>query len=1013
MQCQACLTPLQETDNYCAQCGAASGLELREKELKLVTVLRGDIVGSTELVAGLDPEGAMLRTEPCMVAMRAAIRRFGGAVTRELGDGVQAVFGAPLAHESHATLACHAALDLVRGVEALGDPTLKVRVGLHSGVVVAAHQRTAGSFNLSLDGPVLNLVERLQEQAQPNTIFASQACRELAEGFIQFEAKPAVRLRGFSSPVPVHCVRSVGHLSSWPVRSARSFAAFVGRQREMQILHRLVEETTNDGGRTVAMVGLPGVGKSRMVHELVSELRERGWNVLEGYCSPTQQNAPYGALRTLLHAGLQTSREDVGRDALAGLSQLWRAALDMVLELQVEDEEWLRLEPRARSRTIVDASMGFFSQLATRRSTAIVMEDMHWLDNASNGAIEALVSLARCQQILVILTSRPDDRPAWTIGDTISEMQVAPLDRGSARRLLEALLKEYRISDEFKDQVLRHTGNVPLFIEEVCRGFRSSRAQGAIGELHAALPLDLDVPPTVQGVIASRVDRLSKVERSVLQYASAIGPRPSLALLRAVVGLTNTELQMDLQALADAELLLEEPAETHLVLSFAHDLIRQVTYDSMLRSTKQRLHRAVLSALEADSAARTDDALCYHAVRAAEWAKSRIYALRVARTCLSTSNLADAAHYFGIAMDAIDRLIESPQRERDAIDVRLEARAAFASIGQVNQWLTLAHEAERRAEAIGDASRKVASMAVRAAGMNFASTPFEAVAAGVRATEEAMAAGDPGWLSYVQYGLGQAYYISGQFRDAERTLQAACLQLDRHDAKAPAGATPQYLLMLCCMMKSISHLTLGEVREADTFRKRALEMAANSTRPIDHISAAYSNGMYLFQHGDLDAAERCLAAALDASRQHEVNLFTPVIGCQLGIVLIERNNRARAHDVLARACRDGETLGHTFVVLRSTIHLARAGAAEQWQDMAGLARAARDRARQQGFQHLEAEALLAEAEILVPASPRNATAVTELIRLSAAIGERLGTRPHVAKCMQLQREFSGQAARPG
>ena len=267
-------------DNWCAHCGAAAQkTKDPDSERKFVTILRADLVHSTGLIAELDPEEALSRLEPALTAMRGAVRQFGGIVSKEMGDGISAVFGAPMADDNHAPLACHAAIALVRRVASLGDAGLQVRVGRHSGWVVTYMVASDFSKIYEIGGAAQHLAARLEAAAEPGQIYASEACQKLSEGHVQFEALGPKLLKGFTDPVPVYRVTGASDLSSWRMRKARSVSQFVNRSSELELL-RGAAESSALGGRTVCLTSDPGIGKSRLVHEFVHELELEGWKLV-------------------------------------------------------------------------------------------------------------------------------------------------------------------------------------------------------------------------------------------------------------------------------------------------------------------------------------------------------------------------------------------------------------------------------------------------------------------------------------------------------------------------------------------------------------------------------------------------------------------------------------------------------------------------------------------------------------------------------------------------------------
>src|SRR3979411_1697137 len=322
-----------------------------------------------------------------------------------------------------------------------------------------------------------------------------------------------------------------------------------------------------------------------------------------------------------------------------------------------------------------------------------------------------------------------------------------------------------------------------------------------------------------------------------MQIAAALGPRSTVATLREVAALPEAVLQRALDALDRAELLVRADRVSGDTFEFPHEMVRQVTYDSMVERTREKVHARILVALDSDESWRDQpDKLCYHATRAKDWAKAFAYGRSVARKSVARSAFADAASYFEIAMDALDRTPMSRARETEAIDLRIEARMAFMGSGRVTEWLDLGKEAERRAGTIDDIGRKVAAMTVRSAAQNFYGTPVEAVATGEQAVGLAEEWGHPGWLSLAEYGLGQAYFIAGRYRDADQMFGRACAQLMGPEPSAPIGTTPQYLLLMCCMMKSLTHTTMGEIDKADQFQQRAQKNAHQNNQPFYRVA---------------------------------------------------------------------------------------------------------------------------------------------------------------------------------
>lgn len=1001
MLCAACQSTIGQGDSRCPNCGASVRRSDPDSERRFVTILRADVVDSTGLVAELDPEEAVSRLEPALAAMRGAVRQFGGIVSKELGDGLAAVFGAPIADDNHAPMACHAAIELVRRVASLGDPGLQVRVGLHSGHVVAYMVASEFSKVYEIGGAAQHLAARLEAAAGANQIYVSEDCRALSEGHVRFEAMGGQSLRGFSQPVPVYRIVGASDLSSWRVRRARSVSRFVDRTTERALLERAAGNARTSR-QAVLLLGDAGIGKSRLAHEFAQGLKVDGWRLIDAEASPNLQSAPFSTLKRILLSAMDAVAKDSGspRDPRRELSAIQQTALDAVLDLPVSNPQWDELEPHARGRAIADASCAIFGSLADRQRTVILLEDLHWIDRASGVVVAAIASL-QAAGLLVLFTSRPDGMPVWIARCQAEIIAVRPLDDDSGLAMLADMLGSSDSNADLRSRIVSHTANVPLFIEEVCRGLKDNGTlRGQWGDLALVRPIDeLGIPTSIQGVIAARLDRMSKQERSVLQIAATLGPRSNEAILRKIAALPEDVLQACLVALDRAELLVRIDSELDNSLEFRHEMIRQVTYESMVERVREELHARVVAALEGSEGGAEDPAkLCYHATRAKDWDRSFRYGRASARRCLARSAFADAADYFQTAMKSLDMMPADPAREASAVDVRIEARAAFIASGQIAEWFNLGKEAERRADAIDDIGRKVSAMTVMAAAQNFYGTPVEAIILGEEVVRLAQEWGNPGWLNAAQYGLGQVYFLAGRYRDADRFFARTCAQLSGPEASAPFGSTPKSALLLCCMMNSINSTVMGELAAAEQLQQQAAVIAEESGRPYDRVAAAYSGGWLKLGQNDPTAAAAILEEGFVLAQKHGIRLFVPVLACHLGIAYLEQGLFDRARGMLTEAREEAKAVGYTSAVLRSSIYLAlathRLGDVRAAQNML---REARNTARQQGFSGLEAEALFGEAVVTPATSEDDKAAILASLRAAIAIAAESGARPLQSK----------------
>ena len=505
-------------------------------------------------------------------------------------------------------------------------------------------------------------------------------------------------MEGFPALVPCYEVVEISGLSRWRARSTAGLSSFVGRSEQISQLERAVQ-AVGLSGKIAAVVGTAGIGKSRVAHEFVATLRQRDWQVVEAECNPLEQAVPYALLKRLVQNALQaenlTLADCIGSSdgSTPAHAELWPAASfcsDQPVGSTLRD-----LEPLLRRRVIIDAVRNVLDRVVSSRPTVLLLEDLHWIDGQSETVIEDLMSLATSRPLLVLLTWRTEYTPDWLEGRMCC---------GSGCGRSTPPLPTYCSTIcSARLPISMRSRPVSSAIPAKSRSL-SRRSPGSSSVVPEASWETLEIPPTVQGVIASRIDRLSKEDKALLQLASVLGPRISSHLLAAATEMPAAQLQTRLWSLEILDFLEEARSVPSVEYVFAHDLIREVAYDSILRSQREVLHRRILMALETISTGREEDvaeALCHHAVKAQDWSKADRYGHLAARKAFARSAFRDATEYFKIAMDAVDKLPDTA-REQRAIDLRIEARLAFVSFGSIEEWFGLGQDGEARSKQIGD-----------------------------------------------------------------------------------------------------------------------------------------------------------------------------------------------------------------------------------------------------------------------------------------------------------------------
>jgi class 3 adenylate cyclase/pimeloyl-ACP methyl ester carboxylesterase len=624
-----------------------------EGERKQVTVLFADIKGSLALIEHADPEDARRILDAALGVMMDGIHRYEGTVNRVLGDGIMALFGAPIAHEDHAVRACYAALAIQRAMhihaaELRGARGVEVsaRIGLHSGEVLV---RAIGN-DLSMDydaiGPTVHLANRMEQLASPGTIRLTAATAGLAEGFVDLRTLGQVPVKGLSQPVEAFDLVGVGAARTrLQAAAGRGLTPFVGREDELAALDRARELAGAGQGQIVALVGEPGVGKSRLFYELTHSARMRPWLIIEGTSVSSGSASSWSPVVDLLKPYFDIAQGDDRRRSVEKvlgkillLDETLRPILPAVLallDLPVEDVAWQALDPPQRRRRTLDGLKALLVRESQRQPLALVLEDLHWIDGETQALLDSLVESMSTCRILLLVNYRSEYRHGWGSRAHYTQLRIDPLEAAGAEELLSALLGDAQGLVELRRRLLAASEGNPLFLEESVRNLVDAGVlAGERGAYELVRQPDgIEVPASVAAIIAARIDRLSTAEKTVLQLAAVVGEDVPLALLEAVSAMTAEELHGVLADLRARELLYEARLFPDIAYAFRHGLTRRVAYDGLVHDSRRSLHARIAEALEARHVDRVDEVvetLAHHYEHGAVWPKAAAHFLRAA-----------------------------------------------------------------------------------------------------------------------------------------------------------------------------------------------------------------------------------------------------------------------------------------------------------------------------------------------------------------------------------------------
>jgi DNA-binding SARP family transcriptional activator/predicted ATPase len=635
-------------------------------------------------IDSLDPEAALER-DPILEAMVNSARRFGGTISQVRDDGVTALFGAPVAHEDHAVRACYAALAMMEALPPSHMPP-DVRIGIHSAEAVVRTLGNERSRHYDAVGAVSRIAARIDAALAPGEIGLTADTARRAEGFIELDPLGEKRLEGAPQPVPLFALRAKAALPlRWDARRTRALTQFVGREAETTRLGELLGRAGQGSGQVVAIAGEPGMGKSRLVHEFVNSSFASGWTLLETGAASHDTGATYLPVANLVRAWSKIGKQDTqaeaagklrsGVDALGAELAPVLAPLSALLDLPQEDPQWTTLDPRQRRQRTLDAVKAIAMRESELRPLILVVEDLHWVDAGTQAVLDHLVDGLASSRVLVLLTHRPEYRHAWLSRSYFTQLRVGPLGMEDADRLLRSVLGEDGSLSDLRGQLIARTGGTPLFLEESVRTLvDAGTLTGNSGAYRAAGPVaTLQIPATVQAVIAARIDRLSAEQKSVLQTASMIGDEVPAELLQPISALAPERLNAVLAELQAAEFLYQTRLLPQAHYAFKHALTRQVAYESVLKERRRAVHLKIVEISEARYGDRLDEhveLLAHHALAGELWSKAVDYLHRSATRAMQRSAHQNAIRYLEQGLEAIERLPDSPERMRRELDYR-------------------------------------------------------------------------------------------------------------------------------------------------------------------------------------------------------------------------------------------------------------------------------------------------------------------------------------------------------
>jgi predicted ATPase/class 3 adenylate cyclase len=687
-------------------------------ERKLVTVLFADVSGFTSLSERLDPEEVHGIIKRAFDLMLAEIHRYEGTVNQFLGDGLMALFGAPLAHEDHAVRAAHAALGVQRALAAYREELartrgidFRMRQGLNTGLVVVG----AIGDNLRMDytavGDTTNTAARMQQLAEPGTIVVAETTAHQIEPYFELRQLGTFVVKNRAQPVAAWAlVAARAQISRLDARAAQGLSPFVGRDDVLSTLERAWAAARRGRGQAVFVIGDAGIGKSRLLYEFRERvMHEADW--VQADCVSFGHAVPFLPIVAMLKRTFGIAEGDAEGDMVAKIergiallgdeSRPIGAALRYLLSVDPGDSTLTSMDPASRRKRIVAAVVRLTAARSRARPVVVLVEDAHWIDGASEEILKALAEALPGMAVLLVVTYRPLYRQPFDERTYYWRVALQPIEEHDATRIVRATLGVEELPSEIAAVIAGKAEGNPFFLEEIGRALVQSGAlrveNGRLATGGAAGTLA--VPDTVQDVIAARIDRLDEPQKRTVQTAAVIGREFALALLRRVSDV-HGQLEACLADLTRIELIYEKLAPGDPAYVFRHALTQDVAYASLLQAERRRLHAQIGAALEEAYAGRLEEhaeELLHHFTRGEVWEKVAHYAREAGDRASALFVDARAVELYEAGLTALARVPETAQTARLGIDLRLAMRAPLWRAGQLDRVHELFREAEQLA----------------------------------------------------------------------------------------------------------------------------------------------------------------------------------------------------------------------------------------------------------------------------------------------------------------------------
>ena len=894
-----------------------------EGERKLLTVLFADVANYTSISEKLDPEEVHQIMDGCFRILMDEIHKYEGTINQFTGDGVMALFGAPLALESHAQNACQAALAIRNAIEKYSQTLedkfciiFKMRMGLNSGPVVVGSIGDDLRMDYTAVGDTTNLASRMESMAGPGTILVSTNTQRLARDFFEFKPLGKVEVKGKTEPQEsFELIKASEVATRIEAASVKGLTKFIGRKNSLAALMEAYEKAKAGSGQVLGIVGEAGVGKSRLLLEIRNVLPKGAYTYLEGHCLHYGDSMPYLPIFDILRSyfGIKEGDREIVvkkkmEEKVLHLDENLRGALPSfqdLLSLKVEDDEYLRLKPKQRRERAFEAIRDLFIRESQNKMFFVAIDDVQWIDKTSEEFLNYLIDWLANAKVLLILLYRPEYTHQWGSKSYYNHIGLNQLTMKSSDELVHAILEGGEVVPELSELILNRAAGNPLFTEEFTYTLLEN---GSIERKDGQYVLsrnaaDIEVPDTIQGIIAARMDRLEENLKRTMQMASVIGREFAFRILQTITGMRE-ELKSYLLNLQRLEFIYEKSLFPELEYIFKHALTQEVVYNSLLLKRRKEIHERIGEAIEGIYAERLEEfyeMLAYRYARSGNADKAYPYLkLSGDKARVGHANW-EAFRFYREAIDVLGRMPSTDSNKREGIKVRLSLAMPAMFLSYPEDSINVLKVGMELAREVGDARSLAKLDGTLAHAYAIKGESILAIEHAEKCFQEAQEIQDLDLMAPVARDLTSAYMFAGEFSKAVPIFSTVIPLIEKANKRSESFGRPASVYTFLCGLAGFIMGLLGSMNEAEDLCEKACVNALQNNDLYELAYSEFSFGIAAMAKGDgrsiVEHSQKCV----DYLEQGQMaTLMDPALA-NLGWGYVHQGDPEKAREFAERA----------------------------------------------------------------------------------------------------------------